>query len=234
MDREFLLQALTNFGIKKSFHVELLEKYYERVIDVNKVMNLTSITDEKEFIIKHICDSASPLLIMDIKGKKCIDIGTGAGFPGIPLKILEPVATMDYAESIGKKANFVKETIEMLGLEGRVFGKRAEDIGRDISLRESYDIVFTRAVSSLNLLMEYCIPLLRIGGILVSYKGRDPEEEIANAKNALKIFSCSIKDIYEYVLPDSDIKHTLVIIEKNNKTPDKYPRPTAKIVKNPL
>lgn len=234
MNIEFLTQALSYFGLKNKFHVELLERYYEKVTEKNKVMNLTTITDEREFVIKHICDSASPLLFLSIEGKKCIDVGTGAGFPGIPLKILEDSIGMDYVESISKKANFVKETIVDLGLDGSVFAKRAEDVARDKRLRESYDIVFTRAVSSLNLLIEFCAPLLKVNGILVSYKGPQPKDEISKAKKAIDTLNCKVNEVYEYVLPYIDVKHTLVVIEKINTTPDVYPRPTQKIMKNPL
>ena len=234
MNSECLLKALKDMGLNNKFHVELLEKHYEMVIEKNKVMNLTSITDEKEFIIKHICDSLAPLLFLNIAGKKCIDVGTGAGFPGVPLKIATGSIEMDYAESVGKKANFVDQIINVLGLDGEVFVRRAEDMGRDELLREKYDIVFARAISRLNILTEYCTPLVKPGGMLVAYKGPHPEEEINKATKSFKILHCKMDNVYEYTLPSTDIKHTLVIIKKNAGTPKEYPRPTAKIKKHPL
>jgi 16S rRNA methyltransferase GidB len=234
MDKDFLVHALTVFGIRPPFHVELLEKYYDRVMEVNKVMNLTSIVDEREFIIKHICDSVSPLLFMDINGLKCIDIGTGAGFPGIPLKVMVPDTEMDYMESIKKKARFVKETIEILGIDGTVYDKRAEESGHDPSLRESYDVVFSRAVSSLNVLLEYSVPLLKVGGRMVAYKGPSPEEEIDSAAGALNILSARVESVYKYNLPESGITHSLIVIRKIAETKGLYPRPSARISKKPL
>ncbi len=234
MNRDFLVDALTDLGIAKGFHVELLEKYYERVTEKNKVMNLTSITGEREFVIKHICDSAAPLLFLDLRNKKCIDVGTGGGFPGIPLRIIEGSLSMDYVESVGKKADFVAQTAEELGLGGRVYVKRAEDMGRDKTARESYDAVFARAVSGLNVLAEYCTPLLKPGGILAAYKGPDPKEEIDGAHAALDELHCRMDRLCEYELPYTDIKHTLVVIKKHGSTPADYPRPTAKIKRRPL
>lgn len=202
----------------------------------NEKINITSITDDVEIDIKHFIDSITPLTTEYLKENvKLVDIGTGGGFPGIPLKIMRKDLDILLLDSTMKRINFLNEVVNKLKLENiePVHG-RAEELGRDIKYREKYDVAISRAVASLNTLCEYCLPFVKIGGYFISMKGSDIEEELEEAKNSVKILGGKISDVKIINLPLSDITHSLIIIKKIKETPTKYPRAGGKPKKKPL
>lgn len=215
---------------------ERLEEYKALLIEWNEKMNLTAITDEKEIIIKHFLDSISVLKYMELSSfSKSVDIGTGAGFPGIPLKILRPDAEFTLLDSLNKRVNFLNTVIDKLSLKNiEAVHLRAEEGASKKEYRESFDYCFSRAVASLSVLSEYCLPYVKKGGSFVSYKGPDTKEEIASSQNALKILGGKIKKEEKVQLPQSDIIHSLIFIEKISHTPAKYPRKPGVIKEKPI
>ena len=218
---------------------EKLFIYYDMLIEKNKVMNLTAITELEEVVVKHFLDSLS--VIKAIEGRilnsniKVIDVGTGAGFPGIPLKIVFPELDITLLDSLNKRLVFLNEVIDELDLHNisTVHG-RCEDIGRDIKYREKYNLCVSRAVANLSTLSELCIPFVKTGGLFVSYKAGDSDEEIKNAEFAVSKLGGKIKDIVKFNLPNSDLGRTFVIIEKSKETPKGYPRKAGTPLKEPL
>ncbi len=212
---------------------EIFELYKKIVLEENEKMNLTAITDDDAFNEKHFYDSLLPSEVVDFNNKKVLDIGSGAGFPGIPLAITYDNSSFALLETTGKKCNFLRNTIEKIGLKNcSVLEKRAEDISD--KERESFDIVVSRAVSDLQILLELSIPYLKVGGILVAYKGEKYLEEIARCKNAFKTLYCSVLQIQERKLPISNEKRFNIIIVKNKETDKKFPRNFSQIKKRPL
>lgn len=211
------------------------EKYMRLVIEWNEKINLTSITDEDEFIIKHFYDSLTLLSTIDIKeGAKLIDIGTGAGFPGIPLKIARPDIQLTLLDSLNKRLVFLKEQVlTSLELEAEIIHGRAEEVSKTGSYRERFDIATSRAVANLSSLSEYCIPYVKVGGVFVSMKGPDSGEEIKNSEKAVKILGGKFDMVENLTLSDGSGR-SIVVIDKIKKTPEKYPRRGVKINKNPL
>lgn len=212
------------------------EKYLQLLLEWNNKMNLTAITDPDEIVIKHFIDSI--VLVPHLKKKtniSILDVGTGAGFPGIPLKILLPEINVVLLDSLNKRVSFLQTVIDELGLQGisAVHG-RAEDFGRQPRFRESYDIVVSRAVARLSVLAELCLPFVKMGGSFVSYKGAKVDEELKEAKNAIKLLGGGEFNQIEVNLPGLDDKRALVFIEKNHRTPDKYPRKAGMPEKKPL
>jgi 16S rRNA (guanine527-N7)-methyltransferase len=227
----------------KSFGVELSQKqimqfnrYKELLLEWNEKINLTAIEDEREIDIKHFIDSVSCVTSGAFKGnEKTIDVGTGAGFPGIPLKIVFPNLKLTLLDSLNKRINFLKTVSEELGLGTIEFiHGRAEDFGSNPKHRENYDIVMARAVANLSTLSEYCLPFLSVGGKFICQKGPKTEEEIQDAKRAVEILGGSIKEVKRVNLYQSDLNHTLIIIDKINNTPKQYPRQAGKPTKNPI
>ena len=228
-------QGLDNLKLElNEKQIEQFLTYYEMLIEKNKVMNLTAITEYDEVIEKHFLDSISLCQVYDLsKPVTILDMGTGAGFPGIPLKIAFPEIEITLADSLNKRIKFLDEVIEKLGLEKvTTVHARAEELARNKEHRANYDVVVSRAVANLSTLGEYCIPFVKEGGCFISYKSGEVEEEVENAKKAIKILGGQIKDIYKFDL--SDQKRSFVTIEKIKATPKTYPRKAGTPAKMPL
>ena len=210
-------------------------QYYELLIEWNKVMNLTTITDFVEVINKHFLDSLALVKIYNLTNEIISDIGTGAGFPGIPIKIAFPNTKIVLLDSLNKRINFLNEVINSLKLdEITTIHGRAEDCGKDRNYREQFDICASRAVANLTTLSEYCLPFVKTGGSFLSYKSGDITEEILFSKKAIGLLGGSIKEIQKFQLPGTDIERSLIKIIKETKTPMKYPRIAGKPAKEPL
>ena len=207
-------------------------QYREILLEYNEKYNLTTILEEEEMLYKHFLDSGVGEFLFP-EGAKVAEIGSGAGFPSIPLKILRDDLSFSLFESVGKKCEFLKVIVDKLGLSNvNIYTMRAEDAARQEKFREQFDIVTARAVARMNTLSEYCMPFVKKGGKFIAYKGG--EEEITEAKNAVKILGGEIKQVYRYELPKGYGERCLAVVEKKSKTPEKYPRGQGKERKNPL
>lgn len=216
--------------------LELLNRYYEMLVDTNKVMNLTAITEYSEVVIKHFADSAAIGCITDMNGNiDVIDVGTGAGFPGIVLKIVYPQLSVVLLDSLNKRVNFLKNVITELGLTdiSAIHG-RAEDIARNKDYREKFDLCVSRAVANMSSLSEYCLPFVKVGGRFIPYKADGCDEEVKTASKAVNILGGKIRKIESYVIPDTDICRKFVVIDKLRNTSAKYPRKAGLPTKEPL
>lgn len=214
--------------------------YYEYLVEKNKVMNLTAITEYEEVITKHFLDSLAVVKTSCFKpeklaGKRLIDIGTGAGFPGIPLKIAFPELEILLLDSLNKRINFLNEITEMLGLTkiNTVHG-RAEDYAKQKGYRESFDFCVSRAVANLSTLSEYCIPFVKQGGCFISYKSGSVDQELIQAEKAVKILGGQREEVVRFSLADTDMDRSFVVIRKAKPTPKKYPRKAGLPSKEPL
>ena len=207
--------------------------YREMLIERNKVMNLTAITDPDEILVKHFLDSALPLGFCEIPdGASVVDIGAGAGFPSLPMKILRPDLRLTMVDSLGKRVDFLRDVCAALEIEAECLHIRAEDAGRE-ALRERFDVSVARAVSRLPSLCEYCLPTVKVGGVMLALKGGDCKDELKSAYTAIKTLGGRLESSPEYSLPNGD-ERTLAIIKKVSPTPRAYPRPQGKIKAKPL
>ena len=214
--------------------INKLYEYMNLLLDWNEKINLTAITEPNEVILKHFVDSLSIQKYID-KNSKMIDVGTGAGFPGIPISIVNNNVEIILLDSLNKRINFLNEVINKLDLDNvKTIHSRVEDAGKEKNHREIYDIATSRAVAPLNVLLEYLLPLVKVGGKCICMKGSSIKEEIENAENAIKILGGEIEKIDEIVLPDSDIKRNIIIIKKVKETPFKYPRKAGIPSKEPI
>ena len=218
--------------------IEQFLQYYEMLVEKNKVMNLTGITEYEEVIQKHFLDSLSLIrVIPDIASQKLtvIDLGTGAGFPGIPLKIAFPELEITLMDSLNKRILFLQEVIDALGQKkvSAVHG-RAEEMSSNATHRQQYDLCVSRAVSNLAVLTEYCLPFVKKGGLFVSYKSADSDAEIQEGKKAISILGGKLTSVDKFQLPDSDLRRALVCIKKVKDTPKKYPRKAGMPSKEPI
>lgn len=232
-----LNDGIKEYGITLSdSQIDQFMMYYEILIEWNQVMNLTAITAFDEVCTKHFLDSISLCKAIDCTQEYTLmDIGTGAGFPGIPLKIAFPNLQITLLDSLGKRVKFLNEVIQRLGLHGiQAIHGRAEDYAKANLLREKFDICVSRAVANLSTLSEYCIPYLKEGGFFISYKSEKLSEEMSNAKKAIEILGGNIVSQNEFLLPNSDIYRNLLVIQKIALTPKKYPRKAGLPSKEPL
>lgn len=216
--------------------IHQLLKYKDILLEWNQKMNLTAIKEEREVIIKHFLDSISCVKIEQLRNNgKLIDVGTGAGFPGIPLKVIFPQLKLTLLDSLNKRINFLKEICLQLQLEEVEFiHGRAEDYGQEKRYRESYDYAVARAVAPLNILVEYCLPFVKVGGYFICQKGKALQEELLEAEKAIKVLGGKIVDKKDITLPFSDITHSILLIEKTKQTSTKYPRKAGLPTKNPI
>ena len=218
-----------NIFVNKN-QIEAFKKYYDILIEYNKMFNLTAITEEKEVYIKHFIDSI--IKNQDIKGKTLVDIGSGGGFPAIPIKVMRENLSVTMIEATNKKCDFLKKAIEYIGLKDIVvINGRAEELCLTDKYREKFDTCTARAVARLNTLSEYCLPFVKVGGEFIAFKG-NVTEELNEAENAIQVLGGKIENIYEYELEQA--KRTIVYIKKITKTDKKYPRGHGKERKNPL
>lgn len=210
--------------------------YLSLLLEWNEKMNLTAITDKKDVVQKHFVDCLSILPHLSLTGQeKIIDVGTGAGFPGIPVKIACPEVEMTLLDSLQKRIGFLEEVGSQLGLSGvHYVHSRAEDGGQNPDYREQFDLCVSRAVANLAVLAEFCLPFVKVGGRLAALKGPDALREIEEAQGALKKLGGKVAEVIDVEIPFTDLQHKLVIIEKTAPTPKAYPRKAGKINKNPL
>jgi len=208
--------------------------YYDFLEKRGQDVNLTSITGVEEVARLHFLDSIALLNAISFKDAKVIDIGSGAGFPGIPLKIAEPSLDLTLLDATGKKVLFLTEICEMLGIKASYIKARAEETAHENEKREQYDIAVARAVARLNILCELCLPFVRIGGSFIAMKTIGSDDEVAEARNAIKTLGAETQANFYYKIPGTDIFHRAVLIQKTSKTPGEYPRRFAKIQKSPL
>ena len=207
--------------------------YYEYLEEINQVMNLTAISGEKDVAELHFLDCAALLTMQSFAGKKVIDVGTGAGFPGLALKIACPELELTLLDSLDKRVNFLKNTCEKLGFDGvRCIHARAEEI--PAGLRQGFDFAVSRAVARLNLLCELCLPYVKKGGVFIAMKGPELDAELEEAKRAIRTLGGVVEKKLDYTIPGTDVTHCAVLIRKCSDTPAKYPRRWAQIKKTPL
>ena len=219
------------------YQIEQFNQYFELLVQWNEKINLTTITEYNEVVKKHFLDSCLLLKLYSVKdfiGKSIIDVGTGGGFPGIPLSIMMPNTNFVLMDSLNKRIDFLKKVVDILKLSNvKLVHGRAEDLGQDCAYREQFDICVSRAVAALPLLLEYCSPFIRKEGCLYLYKSKKVNEEIRDSENALHLLNCKIRDNIELVNEDDYLRY-LLEIEKVDHTPNKYPRKAGKPKKKPL
>ena len=216
--------------------LEKFKTYKSLLKEWNEKINITAIKDDEEIDIKHFLDSLTVLKTGKFKGgERVIDIGTGGGFPGVPIKIVEDSLDVVLLDSLNKRLKFLDEVINELELKNiMTIHERAEELGNNIEYREKFDIAVSRAVASLNILAEYCLPFVKVNGYFIAMKGSDSNEELKDAEKAIKVLGGELERKMDIRVPQSDIIHSLIVIKKIGNTPTKYPRQSGKIKKNPL
>ena len=229
---QLLQDGLTALGLPAD-GIPALIRYADLLVEKNKVMNLTAITEPADIARLHFLDSAALLTIADFKEKSVADVGTGAGFPGVPLRIIEPSMHLTLLDALNKRVEFLKEVCGDLGLaDVECVHARAEEFAAD--RRESFDLVTSRAVAALPLLCELCLPLVNVGGSFISMKSVDAGAELDSARRAIEVLGGTVDRVVDYDIPGTEIRHRAIVIKKARETPKKYPRAFAKIKKNPL
>lgn len=238
MDRDYsyLIDTLSSWNHDISQEqIEKLDKFYEMLIEKNKVMNLTAITDFDDVLKKHFVDSLSICFCLPEQVLSVCDLGTGAGFPGIPLAIYYPDIHFTLIDSLNKRINFLSEVVDELGLTNvSLVHSRAEEAGRNKLYREKFDLVVSRAVANISVLSEYCLPLVSVGGNFISYKSASVDEEISDSGKAIEKLGGKINSIEKFLLPNTDIARSFILISKDKTTPKAYPRKAGTPGKDPL
>ena len=215
--------------------INQLDLFYEMLVEKNKVMNLTAITEFDEVIVKHFADSLSIGKVMPSNINTVCDLGTGAGFPGIPMAIAYPNIQFTLIDSLNKRIKFLQEVVDELGLKNvTLIHARAEEAGRNKLYREKFDLVVSRAVANISTLSEYCLPLVKLNGYFISFKSGDIKEEVSLSGNAIQKLGGSMKEPVYFSLPDTDISRSFIIIDKKKSTPKAYPRKAGTPSKEPL
>ncbi len=213
----------------------LLSRYGQLLLEKNQVMNLTAITNPRDVATLHMLDCAALLDCAGFEGKTLIDVGTGAGFPGLPLKILVPSLEVTLLDSLNKRVDWLSEICEALSLDGiRAIHARAEESGQDPALRERFDFATARAVADLRLLSELCLPFVKVGGYFLAMKGTDSNDELTSALSAIRILGGQVERCFDYTIPHTDVAHRVILIRKITPVLEKYPRRWSKIQKAPL
>ena len=233
---ELLEDSLSELKIEWSDEmIDKFNAYYDLLIEWNNKINLTTITEYDDVVLKHFIDSVLICTFTDLSNKRVIDVGTGAGFPGIPLKILNPDCEIFLIDSLNKRVKFLECVSQELKFNNiKILHGRAEDLAKNETIRSSFDYSVSRAVANLSTLCEYCIPFLKRGGSFISYKSDKSDIEIESAENAIKILGSKIDRIEERKLPGTDIKRKLVVIKNIKEISDKYPRKAGIPAKEPL
>ena len=209
---------------------EQFQKYFELLAEWNEKMNLTAITDESGVALKHFADSLSLLNFVDIpQNSSLADVGTGAGFPGVVLKIARPDIKLTLIDSLNKRLVFLGEVCAQLGIEAELIHSRAEDGARDEKLRESFDFAVSRAVARMNVLSEYCLPYVKVGGVFCAMKGAQANEEFKESLNAINTLGGKLENKYFFELPENGGERAIAVVRKVKNTPQKYPRQSGKI-----
>lgn len=227
-----LRKGLAELGLDDGGTPSLL-RYGELLLEKNKVMNLTAITQPQDVAALHFLDSAALLTLAGFRGKSVVDVGTGAGFPGMPMKILEPSIHMTLLDSLGKRITFLQEVCEDLGLtDVQCVHARAEEFAAEH--RQGFDFAVSRAVANLSVLCELCLPLVKVGGTFLSMKSVESDGELEQAEKAIRLLGGQVERTADYRIPGTEVTHRVIFIKKVAETPKKYPRPFAKIKKNPL
>ncbi|WP_250675176.1 16S rRNA (guanine(527)-N(7))-methyltransferase RsmG [Paraclostridium ghonii] len=234
---DILKQGIEELGLKCSDEtINKFRKYREILVEWNQKMNLTGIEEEKEVYIKHFLDSVAVVKEGYIKdGMSIIDVGTGAGFPGLPLRICLENSKVTLLDSLNKRINFLSEVCKNIDIDDvELIHGRAEDFGKDGNYREQYDIATARAVAGLPILMEFCAPFIKVGGYFVCLKGPNADTELEESKKAMELLGLDFVEKIDVELPEIELKHNIVVFKKINNTPAKYPRKAGKPVKSPI
>ncbi len=213
------------FNEKEKFNI-----YMKLLLEWNEKINLTAITEPSEIMTKHFLDSLTCIQSGFIKdGARLVDVGTGAGFPGIPIKIERNDIKLTLMDSLNKRINFLKEVSSELSLNANCVHIRVEDAGNDVKYREKFDVAVSRAVANLSTLSEYCLPLVKVGGVMLAMKGKEIDEELDNAKPLIKLLGGEVAEVQLHTIDGTDITHSIVVIKKVSNTPKKYPRSGKKV-----
>lgn len=232
---EFMTKGVETLGISPGPDAfRAFETYYEYLTEQSKVMNLTAISGEEDTATLHFLDCVALTEIADFAGKKVIDIGSGAGFPGMPLKIVQPTMKLTMLDALRKRTDFLARLCEETGVKADCVHARAEEQSLKAGWRDSFDFAVSRAVANLSMLCELCLPFVKVGGAMLAMKSVDSEEEINSAKSAIKALGGKIEKVVDYTVPLTDVTHRVVIIRKESPTPKGLPRRFAKIQKEPL
>lgn len=235
IDYDLLKGEIDKLGIDiGEYGLDRFDQYADYLVKWNRHVNLTAITEPDEIVIKHFIDSLYILKYVKIdKGQSLIDIGSGAGFPGMPLLIANPELNVTFVDSVRKKLAFIKDVLHNTGMIAEIKHTRAEELGKNNEFREKFDFATARAVAQLNVLCEYCLPLVKVGGLFIAMKGASGKEELEQANHAIEVLGGELAKFTEFTLSNGD-KRSIIIIRKISQTPTKYPRKSKKIDTRPL